>query len=85
MKAGALNVTLINYRNTDALDGVLGAARNTLLCPRCVPGLFRDSGLPCPFLALEAMVERSLFRAKINSGYTDFVARVALEVVDSSW
>jgi hypothetical protein len=31
------------------------------------------------------MVERSLFRAKINSDYNDFVARVALEVVDSSW
>jgi hypothetical protein len=29
-------------------------------------------------------VERSLFRAKINSDYNDFVARVALEVVDSS-
>ena len=24
---------------------------------------FRDSGLPCPFLTLETMVERSLFRA----------------------
>src|SRR5258708_2957003 len=32
-----------------------------------------------------AMVERSLFRAKINSDYNDFVARVALEVVDSAW
>jgi len=31
------------------------------------------------------MVERSLFRANINSDYNDFVARVALEVVDSSW
>jgi hypothetical protein len=31
------------------------------------------------------MEERSLFRAKINSDYNDFVARVALEVVDSSW
>jgi hypothetical protein len=31
------------------------------------------------------MVERSLFRAKINSDYNDFVARVALEVVDSAW
>ena len=30
-------------------------------------------------------MERSLFRAKINSEYNDFVARVALEVVDSSW
>ena len=38
VKAGWLNVTLANYRNTDALDGVLGAARNTLLCPQCVPG-----------------------------------------------
>jgi hypothetical protein len=26
-----------------------------------------------------------LFRAKINSDYNDFVARVALEVVDGSW
>ena len=43
-----LNVTLTNYRNTDALDGVLGTARNTLLCPR----RFEDSGLPCPFLTL---------------------------------
>src|SRR4051794_33118386 len=39
VKAGRLNVTLTNYRNTDALDGVLGARRNILLCPRCVPGL----------------------------------------------
>jgi hypothetical protein len=31
------------------------------------------------------MVERSLFRAKINGDYNDFVARVALEVVDSAW
>jgi hypothetical protein len=31
------------------------------------------------------MVARSLFRAKMNSDYNDFVARVALEVVDSSW
>jgi hypothetical protein len=30
-------------------------------------------------------VDASLFRAKINSDYNDFVARVALEVVDSSW
>jgi len=29
--------------------------------------------------------ERSLFRANINSDYNDFVARVALEVVDSRW
>ncbi len=29
------------------------SARNTLLCPRCVPSLLRDSGLPCPFLTLE--------------------------------
>lgn len=27
----------------------------------------------------------SLFRAKINSDYNNFVARVALEVVDSAW
>jgi hypothetical protein len=27
----------------------------------------------------------SLFRAKINSDYNDFVARVALEVVDRAW
>ena len=40
MKAGALNVTLINYRNTDALDRVPGAARNTLLCPRMCPRSF---------------------------------------------
>jgi hypothetical protein len=29
--------------------------------------------------------DASLFRAKINSDYNDFVARVALEVVDSPW
>jgi hypothetical protein len=29
--------------------------------------------------------KRSLFRAKINSDYNDFVARVALEVVESAW
>jgi hypothetical protein len=29
--------------------------------------------------------DASLFRAKMNSDYNDFVARVALEVVDSSW
>ena len=34
---------------------------------------------------LFAHAERSLFRAKINSDYNDFVARVALEVVDSAW
>ena len=33
MKAGWLNVTLTNYRNADALDGVLGAARNTDVSP----------------------------------------------------
>jgi hypothetical protein len=30
-------------------------------------------------------LERSLFRANINSDYNDFVARVALEVVDGWW
>ena len=35
-----VNVTLTNYRNADALDGVLGAVGNTLLCPRCVPETF---------------------------------------------
>jgi hypothetical protein len=29
--------------------------------------------------------ERSLFSAKFNSDYNDFVARVALEVVDGWW
>ena len=29
--------------------------------------------------------DASLFRAKINSDYNDFVARVALQVVDSVW
>ena len=76
VKAGWLNVTLRNHRNTDALDGVLGAARNTLLCPRCVPVLnmlSRHVLAPClcfpSALARysRAMVERSLFRAKINS------------------
>ena len=32
VKAGWLNVTLTNHRDADALDGVLGAVRNTLLC-----------------------------------------------------
>jgi len=31
------------------------------------------------------MAERNLFRAKINSDYNDFVAWVALEVVESTW
>jgi hypothetical protein len=44
------------------------------MCPRP----FRDSGLPCPFLTLETMVERSLFRAKRINHCNDFVARVAL-------
>jgi hypothetical protein len=30
------------------------------------------------------MVERNLFKAKMNTDYNDFVARVALEVVDSA-
>jgi len=29
--------------------------------------------------------DANLFRAKINSDYNNFVARVALEAVDSSW
>jgi hypothetical protein len=29
--------------------------------------------------------DANLFREKINSDYNNFVARVALEVVDSSW
>ena len=44
-----LNVTLTNYRNTDALDGVLGAERNTLLCPRCVPDLLEILDFPARF------------------------------------
>jgi hypothetical protein len=48
VKAGALNVTLTNYRNTDAPDGVLGAA-NTLLCPRCLPGLLEILDFPARF------------------------------------
>jgi hypothetical protein len=39
LKAGALNVTPINYRSTDALDGVLGIGRNTLLCPDVSRGI----------------------------------------------
>src|SRR6266851_9295387 len=49
VKAGWLNVTLTHYRNTGALDGVLGAARNTLLCPRCVPGLLEILDFPSRF------------------------------------
>lgn len=47
VKAGWLNATLTN--NANAVHGVLGAARNTLLCPRCVPGfstLFGADTLP---------------------------------------
>ena len=65
MKAGWLNVTLTNYRNTDALDGVLGAARNTLLCPRCVPGLLEIFRFPCPFLSLEALGRAQPFQATL--------------------
>jgi hypothetical protein len=32
------------------------------MCPRP----FRDSGLPCPLLSLETMVERSLFRPTLK-------------------
>jgi hypothetical protein len=39
VKAGGQTETVRNYRNTGALDGVLRAARNNLLCPRCVPGV----------------------------------------------
>ncbi len=34
-------------------------------------------------MRLNISPDASLFRAKINSDYNDFVARVALEVVDS--
>jgi hypothetical protein len=36
-------------------------------------------------MGLSISPDASLFRAKMNSDYNDFVARVALEVVDSSW
>jgi hypothetical protein len=36
--------------------------KHFIVSPMC-PRPFRDSGLPCPFLTLETMVERSLFRA----------------------
>ena len=59
-------------QDTDALDGVLGAARNTLLlCPRCVPGLLEILDFPAPFLTLETMVERSLFRLALISVYNN--------------
>jgi hypothetical protein len=79
--------------NTDAQDGALGTARNKLLCPPMCPRplicradtfslrLYFPSALARDSLV---MVERSLFRAKINSDYNDFVAWVALEVVDGS-
>jgi hypothetical protein len=35
VKAGWLNLTLTNYRNADALDGVLGTARNIFFVTRC--------------------------------------------------
>jgi hypothetical protein len=72
VKAGWLNVTLTNNRNTDALDGVLGAVGNTLLCPRCVPGSFNDSELLCSVFELfGATVEGSLFRAERKRIYND--------------
>lgn len=40
MKAGWLKGSLTNYRNTDALDAVLGTARNTLMCPDVSSALF---------------------------------------------
>jgi hypothetical protein len=48
-------VTLINYRNTDALNGVLGLGRNTLtvswMCPRVLAQradtLFPATSGPC--------------------------------------
>ncbi len=40
--------------------------KHFIVSPMC-PRPFRDSGLPCPFLTLETMVERSLFRPDINS------------------
>jgi hypothetical protein len=36
-------------------------------------------------MGLSISPDASLFRAKMKSDYNDFVARVALEVVDSSW
>jgi hypothetical protein len=60
VKAGWLNVTLANHRNTDALDGVLGTARNTLLCPRCVPSLLEQAGFsrPKPFFNQQLNLSR---------------------------
>jgi hypothetical protein len=40
--------------------------KHFIVSPMC-PRPFRDSGLPCPFLTLETLVERSLFRADIKS------------------
>jgi len=36
-------------QDRDALDGVLGGARNTLLCPRCAPGLIEILDFPARF------------------------------------
>ena len=61
--AGWLNVTLTTYRNTDALDGVLGAVGNTLLCRR--PFWRFWTSLPVSdSLETIIMIERSLFRAE---------------------
>jgi hypothetical protein len=62
-----------------AKSGAVCAVTDEVICVALCAGR-EATGRPCG-----EGLERSLFRAKINSDYNDFVARVALEVVDSFW
>jgi len=61
---------------------VLSRSRSLFLRPEIIQPL-QLTCLPRAH-GIEHLPEASLFRAKINSDYNDFVARVALEVVDSA-
>jgi len=49
VKAGWLNITLTNYRNTDA-PGRSGSSKKHLIASPMCPRPFSESGLPCLFL-----------------------------------
>jgi hypothetical protein len=51
VKAGWLNITLTNYRNTDA-PGRCGSSKKHLIASPMCPRPFSESGLPCLFLTL---------------------------------
>ena len=62
-----------------SLDGFLGAARNTLLCPRCVPRSSTILNFPAPLFDLfEATVEASLFRAERKRDIGKFLGSTCL-------